>query len=310
MHLSLSPTGEEIHVPENAAEDGASFRKPELHEAFQFYRQNGFVVIRNLIPENYCAKLRISFEREVKTYAGPLPRINGKNEPNRYNERGFLLNTLMNVQRRSTRGIRTYVADVFAVLTHRNLKDVLEAFFKHSVGLITWNHFEANPVTQPHTDCYFWAQDMAFGEVVGAWIALENIHHGAGRLYVYPHSHTVDVKQFLASSGQPADRISPTDPHHQRAILDLAKAQGWKCSAPSLSVGDVLLWDSRTIHGSLVTTAPQYSRSSLTCHFSSSDGRFIKARARRTLVNGIAVLNPKFSLKEFLSRLTSSNTGP
>jgi phytanoyl-CoA hydroxylase len=293
---SRRPIAKEIKGPDDAAEDVPSYRQADLHDAFQFYRQNGFVLIRNLIPEECCTKVRTSFAAEVKPYAGPLPRISGHDEVNQFNEWGFLLNALMNVQRKSARDIPAYVADVLAVLTHKNLNDVLEAFFRHRVAMMTWNHFEANPVTPPHCDCHFWAQDMAIGEVTGAWIALENIHHGAGRLYVYPRSHTVDMKELLASSGQPVERISLTDSHHQRAIAEMAKSQGWTCTAPSLNAGDVLLWDSRTIHGSLATTAPDHSRSSLTAHFSSSGGRFIKPP-----VNSLAVSFPRYILKTLVS---------
>lgn len=304
MEESRRSTAKDVQGPDNAAEDVPSFRQADLHDAFQFYRQNGFVVIRKLIPEEYCTRVRTSFAAEVKPYAGRLPRISGNDEFNRFDERGFLLNALMNVQRKSTRGIPTYIADVFAVLTHKNLKDVLEAFFEHRVIRLTWNHFEANPVTLPHFDSYFWARDMAFGEVVGVWIALENIHRAAGRLYVYPRSHTVDMTELLASSGQPAECISPKDSHYQRAIVEMVKSQGWTCTAPSLNAGDVLLWDSRTIHGSLVTTAPDHSRSSLTCHFSSRDGRFNKEQG-----NGIAVVFSRYILKALNSLWRAGRVG-
>src|SRR5450759_3632396 len=42
----------------------------------------------------------------------------------------------MNVQRKSARDIPAYVADVLAVLTHKNLKDVLDAFFRHRVAMM------------------------------------------------------------------------------------------------------------------------------------------------------------------------------
>jgi phytanoyl-CoA hydroxylase len=300
LPLSSSSAGERITVYEDSAADDSCFNREDLPAALSFYRQHGCTVLRSLIPRELCDRIQNSLATEVKPYGGLLPRINGRDEINQFNENGFLLNSLMNVQSRSKRLVPHYTANVLAVLTHDNLKKVLETHFGNSIGLKTWNHIEANPVTQPHYDCHFWADDMAFGEVVGAWIALEDIHEGAGRLYVYPESHTRTMQGYLAASDQPVDRISPTDPQYQKAVADMAKFYGWKCVAPALRAGDVLLWDSMTIHGSLTTTTPQYSRSSLTSHFSSARGRFIRARTRRTPVNGVAVSYPKFNLKDFL----------
>jgi phytanoyl-CoA hydroxylase len=44
--------------------------------------------------------------------------------------------------------------------------------------------------------------------------------------------------------------------------------------APALKKGDVLFWNSRTVHGSLETTDERYSRKSLTAHYLPSDLTF------------------------------------
>jgi phytanoyl-CoA hydroxylase len=44
----------------------------------------------------------------------------------------------------------------------------------------------------------------------------------------------------------------------KRAIED----QGFECRAPALSKGDVLFFNAKTIHGSLESPDPQYSRRS------------------------------------------------
>jgi phytanoyl-CoA hydroxylase len=50
--------------------------------------------------------------------------------------------------------------------------------------------------------------------------------------------------------------------------------------APFLAKGDVLLWKSRTIHGSLRTTRPQFSRASLTAHYIPVSHRFLQFQSR------------------------------
>ena len=305
MYPITSPTGEQIQVPEYGAEDVMAFSRDSRKAVLEFFHQNGFALVRNLIPEEYCKRIQSSFNSEIKPRTGLLPRINGHDERNRFNENGFLINSLMNVQRKAIRGISTYTADVLAVLTHQHLKTMLEGFFHDGIGLMTWNHSESNPVTKPHCDAHFWTKDISVGDIVGVWIALETIHPGAGRLYVYPHSHEMDMRQLLAPQSDPNKAeereresmvpLNVLSETYQQSIVNLIKSKGWSCTAPSLQAGDVLLWDARTIHGSLPTTTPQFSRSSLTSHFTAI--RFIKKRNRRTRINGIGVAFPRFSLQ-------------
>ena len=303
MYITESPLGDRIQVPDDPRENEKAFAVEEFVEAFEFYRRCGYALLKNVISVDYCSRLRHSFNTELKRYPGLLPRTAGPAAINKFNDRGFLVNAVLNVQRSCPNAVPTYVTDVLAILTHNSLRTILESMFKGPVGLMTWNHFEANPVTKPHHDCYFWSDDMKVGEVVGAWVALETIHPGAGRLYVYPGSHTLDLRQYMASSGIQGPLL-PTSDQHQRAIFELIKEQDWKCTAPALEAGDVLLWDSRTIHGSLATTTPQHSRSSLTSHFSACSGRFIKPRSLRTqFVDGVAVEFPRPNWLRSLRRL-------
>ena len=50
------------------------------------------------------------------------------------------------------------------------------------------------------------------------------------------------------------------------AMLDLMRDSGLTVVAPYLAAGDVLLWNSLTVHGSLPASRPGLSRASLTAH--------------------------------------------
>ena len=307
MYTSVSPTGVPVQVPEDASEDRLSLEPTALDDIRSAYFRDGYALIRNLVPPDACANVRACFAKEVMPYGGLLPRINGQEEVNKFNDNGFLVNSLMNVQKKVDRAVPEYLSSALAVLTHDRLRSVLSTFFPKGVGLMTWNHIVANPVTRPHCDNHFWTQDIEVGDIVGVWIALEDIHAGAGRLYVYPKSHAFDMRPALSKwHGRDGKLANLRDSRYDDIVLDLIETQKWNCTAPSLRTGDVLLWDSRTIHGSLPTTEPQRSRSSFTSHFSSSHGRFIKARTRRTLVNGVAVAFPRFSLGRMVKRIFSS----
>jgi phytanoyl-CoA hydroxylase len=96
------------------------------------------------------------------------------------------------------------------------------------------------------------------GHLVGAWIALEDIAEDAGRFFVLPGSHQLDFE---------AGRPGKTHAEWLREIGDYVKQHPEKVAAPALLAGDVLFWNSRTVHGSLPTKDPRHSRKSLTAHF-------------------------------------------
>ena len=71
-----------------------------------------------------------------------------------------------------------------------------------------------------------------------------------------------------------------------------------ECEAPALKKGDVLFWHGKTIHGSLPTTQPQYSRSSFTAHYMPVSRSLLQLQVRQKRlnlreVNGMKVNFPK-----------------
>ncbi len=129
--------------------------------------------------------------------------------------------------------------------------------------------------------------------MVAAWVALEDIHPGAGRFFVYPGSHRIDLRK----NGGDFDIAF----HHDRyktLIVDVIVRHGLELRAPALQRGDVLFWNSKTIHGSLSTLGTTRTRQSLTAHYIPTSHRFLSLQSRiRTFDtiehNGIQVQCPK-----------------
>jgi len=301
MYTTVCPLGQTLLVPEGPGEDSAFFSTSETDAAVASFMEHGFAIVRDVIPRSLCRRVLERLDQDVKPYKGLLPRIGGKEEGNIFNESGFLANTLSNVQNSRTvpKTMKGYLAATLDVLTHKNLIQFHSAIFKSEIGLVTWNHFEGNPVTIPHHDSFFWFQDVKIGEVVGAWVALEDIHPGAGRLYVYPGSHRMELRDFAASSGRANGDFKVAEASYRNLVVDFLKSSGLECKAPSLSAGDVLFWDSRTVHGSLVTSEPTHSRASFTAHYCSMNGRVpIHDCQRKKKVNGVTVSFPRLWDKE------------
>ena len=298
----LSPTLEPFYTAENVAEDVKSFTANQLDEAIAFYDENGFVVIREILNKFDCINIKNIYQSKIKSFKGPLPRINGKQELNTLNNKGFITNPIMNIHLFPNNLIKEYIEKTLLLLTDKKLNELNSKLLGGSdIRLLTWNQFEANPVTIPHHDCFFWGDDLSFREVVGLWIALEDINPGAGRLYVYPGSHKVNFKDFADVNHLHENSLQPNDLQYQQLIHQFLVSNDLICTAPYLQPGDVIFWDARTIHGSLYTTSPSHSRTSLTSHFSLNTGRIFPKGVKQKRINGVLIQQPNLNFKKVLS---------
>src|SRR5262249_6961195 len=136
-------------------------------------------------------------------------------------------------------------------------------------------YFEGNPTTWAHQDTYY-LDSADIGRMTAAWIAVEDIKPGAGRFFVYPGSHKIDV----ARNGGDFD-IAFNHDRYKQLVVDLIRRLKLRCHAPALRKGDVLFWAAKTIHGSLETRQPQHSRSSITAHMIPASTDFLQYQTRR-----------------------------
>jgi phytanoyl-CoA hydroxylase len=286
-------SGRKIEVPVAEEDDYPYFLPDQAAEIRKYYDENGYVVVRGLLPQGLCDRATASFEAEVKPFGGFIYRQASANpERHVFTNEGYMLNTILNVQsldRRHFAGFRQAGLDL---LTHANMQRAISTLFGEPGKLVQSMYFDGNPVTWPHQDTYYLDAEE-IGRMTAAWVAAEDIAPSAGRFFVYPKSHLID----MAKNGGNFDIAF----HHERykeLVKQVIGEQGLVCQAPALSKGDVLFWAAKTIHGSLRTTEPTRSRRSFTAHFIPDRSRFLQFQTRvrplkSTLVNGMRVHHPK-----------------
>jgi phytanoyl-CoA hydroxylase len=258
-----------------------------------YYAEHGYVVLRNCIASAVCDQARAAFEAEVKPYPGFLYR-QASADPERhvFTAHGHMLNSLVNIQDLPSSRFRRFKDNGLGILTAPELVGTLEAILGEPPTIVQTMYFEGNPVTWAHQDTYY-LDSTELGRMTAAWVALEDIAPGAGRFFIYPGSHRI---QMPRNSGE----ISVAYGHHKykELVLEVIRRHGLECRAPALLKGDVLLWNSRTIHGSLATQEPSQSRSSLTAHYIPRSTGLMQFQARRRrmrlrTINGTRVHCPK-----------------
>jgi len=302
MFSITAPGGNEIQIPATLQEDKQYFTIAQVKEAAEYYRENGYVVLRGGVSPEVCKAVRQEFEQKVKNYDGFLYRQTGGNpEKHRLNDKGFVMNPILNVQDVPTRSLGDFRGAALKAICAEQVGTFLQEVFGEPAKVVQTMYFEGNSETWAHQDTYYLDSEKV-GDMAAAWYAVEDIQPGAGRFFVYPGSHKID----LAKNGGDFD-VAFNHARYKTLIIDVINKNGLICTAPCLREGDVLFWNAKTIHGSLKTTQPSFSRSSLTAHFIPESHRFLQFQSRiKPLKNkdimGWQVNHPK-SLDRLGSRL-------
>lgn len=232
--------------------------------AQDYYETNGYIVFRNLVSTELIETLLDLYTKQIVPSKHPFYRQDTKAyEPNKLNDFGHVKQAFLDIHdykkfpEFSNSSKEIFCSDSI----HEALRQITGS---NSFNLMNSILFDANTETVPHQDWYY-LDTVPSGHLTGAWIALEDIDERAGRFYVLPRSKDVDLHSD-----------TPNLPHSKWLLRmkEHTKANKDKIEAPALSKGDVLFWNSRTIHGASPTVDKRFSRKSLTAHYIPSKYEF------------------------------------
>jgi phytanoyl-CoA hydroxylase len=271
--------------------DYASLRSAADRRAY--YEEHGYVVIPGLVEPALCQEALRCFMEEVKPYRGYIYRQASANpERHRFTADGFMLNSILNPFSVSSRHFPRFRGISRRTLASDALYRAVEELYGEPATMVQSMYFEGNPATWAHQDCYYLDSDKD-GALLGTWIALEDIHEEAGRFYIVPGSHRIDI-------GRNAAELNIATSHDQyKALVEQIMAERkLERRKPALRRGDVLIWSSRTIHGAERPSGPGHSRNSYTAHFIPSSTRFMQYQCiplpiNPVTINGHRVYAPK-----------------
>jgi phytanoyl-CoA hydroxylase len=292
---TLTPIGTGLHIPETLEEDAPYFSAGApgaLADARAYYEQQGYVVLRGLIPKALCGEVRAVFDAEARHT--PIPMLRQKNmryERNEFDASGFLTNPIFNLQDLGSGALGGFRAAVLDILTHRVTAAATAFLLGADRSMVIQSmFFEAPAGTWAHQDSYYQDSAEGLGGCVAGWFALEDIDAGGGRFYVCPGSHR--NAPLLRNEGE--YNFATGHEAYQHGMLEMIRSHGLSFSAPFLAAGDVLFWNSLTVHGSLPASRPGVSRASLTAHYLRDGDAMLqfhsRIRPQKTMIyNGMTV---------------------
>lgn len=261
-----------VDVPENINEDSTPrFALKDIKNAKKYYSENGYVIFSNFVPPEACDKIRNLWNDEVKNFKGKLYRqTTGKAERNKFNKNRWIMNPILNIQSLNNNSFKNFKKAVEdSIFNNFSISSALQSIFSEKPKIIQSMYFEGNSVTGEHQDTYY-LDSNKIGILTAAWIALEEIKADAGRFFIFSGSHKIDIKKLRYYN-----QILSNHDLYTNEIIEKCVENNYLIKAPYLNKGDVLFWNSKTLHGSLNSFSENKSRSSITFHAIPNNHKFL-----------------------------------
>jgi phytanoyl-CoA hydroxylase len=231
-------------------------------DAHEYYASNGWVVIPGLLSTERVDRLLRAYKEQILPSKTKFYRQNSSAyETSRFTSGGHVIQSFLDIH--NYKKFPEFRKSALEIYFSKEMLDALSevsGFSSHN--LMQSMLFDANTATWPHQD-WWYLDSVPNGNLLGAWIALEDIEEDAGRFYVLSQTQKI----MLHEKGMPHSRWVA----RVREYMDTHADQ---VVAPALKKGDVLFWNSGTIHGSFPTKDLKYSRKSLTAHYMPSELTF------------------------------------
>ena len=240
------------------------------------FNNNGFIVIKNLIKEKYISQLINSLEIFKKRNSYYFTQNNHNwVKSGEITKEGYLINSIQSPTKQKNCGpLKFHIEEILA---STEISEMLQEINGSEI-FVNWQNmlFDKSTGTTEHADTWY-LDTKPRGQMLAAWIALEDINELAGRFFVYPKSHKLNIpeniNQKIKSNFEYVNFIN-------KFIIN-NKLQRY---APAMKKGDVLFWHPFTIHGSLSQKDSKYSRKSLTAHYHPiGSGRITTAESQKEI---------------------------
>jgi hypothetical protein len=154
------------------------------------------------------------------------------------------------------------------IATWPEILDLLNQYFEQPAFAFQTLNFERGSSQRLHSDFYHFASSR-FEEMVGVWVALEDVHPDSGPLTVCPGTHRLP---YLFPEDFGCARGSKADPYrHYKTYEDyveqLAQSGDVTRKQVCLKEGEILVWHSNLMHGGSPIKDSRLTRMSQVTHY-------------------------------------------
>mgnify|MGYP001053916564 CR=1 FL=1 len=228
----------------------------EIERIKNTYDDNGWVVIKSLIPDTKIDGALEALER-IKTKRPAILTQNSHEWTRPVIENGQMIDSIQSPSKHlHLLGCRQKIIDL---TTDSSISNVLTLLSGHN-KFIQWQDmlFDKSTGTADHFDSYY-LDTFPIGQMTAAWIALEDIHPDSGPFFTVSQTKEERTKNVALKRIPHAEFVT--------ACHKLVKANRDSVYEATLQRGDVLFWNSLTLHGAKNPIDENKTRKSVTCHF-------------------------------------------
>ena len=253
------PREEILFFPRNG-DELEQYPSPDQPRAFkEWFEREGYILVRSAVSEKLCKAGVQAFQQEVlNDRKGFFERhASGKYERHVMTEAGFMKYPIMNLQDLPEKKYPQFRKIGLDLLTQKNIQRAISILFGEPGRMVHTMYFDGNQTTWAHRDGHY-IDSQQEGKMIGVWVAAEDIHPDAGRFFILPRSHR---------SAVPGEQCDPNSTDYKQRMAEFVRNGPLDCISPLLRRGDMLMWNSHIIHGSLPTADLRYSRRSFTAHY-------------------------------------------
>ncbi len=223
----------------------------------EYYKDNGYVVFIDLIPHKKIDEILQSYKSSILSSNSRFFRQNTNvYSKNNFNSYGHVRESFLDIHNYNKfPEFKESALDIYFCEQIQAALTETTGFEGHN--LMQSMLFDLNTETVAHQD-WWYLDSVPAGNLLGAWIALEDIHEEAGRFFMLKGSQHINFLQE-----------NPNIKHSDwlKKIADHVSEHQDTSVTPILNKGDVIFWNSALMHGSTATINEKYSRKSLTGHF-------------------------------------------
>jgi phytanoyl-CoA hydroxylase len=266
-----------------------------MNQLIAQFAAEGCLYVPGFFSEAQCRTLKTAYQESIKLSSEPfLRQTTTKYETHNFSEDGFITNPLLNVHLLADT-YQPFSERVLQLLASDKLRDLLSQVFKAAPVLVQTMYFESSRGTSLHVDSDF-IDSTQEGSMIGCWIPLEDIDEEAGRFCYYPKSFLLKEEGHFDSESTGLFKsyrelcirsVQNFQSDSKSTLLDnamkskklmaaLLKKSNLEIRVDEVKTGDLILFNSLTIHGSMKPKMTGKSRNSLTAHFIPGNTNLLK----------------------------------
>jgi ectoine hydroxylase-related dioxygenase (phytanoyl-CoA dioxygenase family) len=221
----------------------ASF-SPEIQSQLLQWQEKG----RLVLPGFFDAQQIDAVEQSI------LKDLSSKEKQN------YFTNRLLNLYRTNKK--------VDAVFRDERLLNILSFLLGKKIAPFQTIHFYQSSSQPAHSDAVHLTTEP-LGYSVGVWVALEDVAAGSGEFFYYPGSHRLPY--VMNADYKPSSKHSHTsDALHEiyeAKIAQIIEEKSLKLETFLPKKGDILIWHTNLLHGSLPKKHHSLTRKSMIMHY-------------------------------------------